>query len=108
MVEFVDDDDVVRGGVDGVEVCAREGLDRREEMFAAARALPINEELAETRIVHYLGVGATSLAQDLRPMRDEEQARSFAGVTQTRVVEGCDDRLAGSCRRDDEVAMAVV
>ena len=108
VVELVDDDDVVRRRVDGRQICRGERLHTREHVRVVHGTMPVDEQLAEVRVTQHLRVRAPRLLEDLSAMRDEQQPRAVRAGTHSLVIERRHHRLAGTRRRDDEVAVAAV
>ncbi len=89
--------------VDVRERETRKRLDGREDVLAALRSLPADEELAEGAVAEHLSESGAALLEEPLPMRDEEEPMPRQGATQPRVIEGGDQRLAGSGGGDHEV-----
>ena len=104
-MELVDDHDVEVRGVDRFESGPVEALDRREDVFESRRPLSADPELAEARVTKGVCECCAALFEDLLAVRDEEEPVSRQPFAKARVVDGGHDRLAGTGRGDEEVAV---
>jgi len=109
-MEFVDHNDRVGVRREVRDSVGMQGLNRGEHVLPSLGPGARNMEFAKSRVCQDLPIGAQRLFQDLLPMGHEQQgwSRWIVGVAEAPVVQGRDNRLAGSGCGDDHVAVSIV
>jgi hypothetical protein len=108
VVELVDDDDVERIRLETRQLQLRQRLHGREHVPPLPRPISVHVQLAKRSLAQHLPEGAEALAQQLLPVRHEQQAQVSELVPQPPVIERGDDGLAGARGSDDEGAEPMV
>ena len=108
MVEFVDDHDIERVGLDVVEIDLGQRLNRGEDVPSLLRPMAIDEQLAEGSVAEDGAIGRQALRQNLSPVRDEQQAGILQARPEPTIVERGHQRFARAGGGHDEVPVAVM
>ncbi len=105
MVELVDDHDVEVIRSQRVELGGVQALDRGEDVVESGRARSTHPLLAERGIAQRVAERGQALVEDLLAMGNEQQAGPPQPLTERPVVQCRHDRLAGTGRGDEQVAV---
>src|SRR4051794_3845126 len=109
MVNLVDDDDFKCLGVEALDRLVTQRLHHGENVTAEERLLTISKDFSEVRVLENRGVSRPTLIEDAAAVSDKQEAGLTAElVTEPAVVQSSHDRLAGPCRGDEQVAVAVM
>ncbi len=109
VVELVDDDHVERRRLEVVGAQRVQRLDAGEDVGTFGRLVPTDQLLAEAAVEQRFAERPAGLVEDLLAVGNEQERQLVAVLlTNSLVVEGGDDRLAGAGGGDDEVAERVV
>ena len=103
MVELVDDDEVKVLRVERPKAGRGEALDGCEHGIEPLRSVLGDPKLTEAWIANGVPEGRPGLLEDLLPMCDEQQSRSWHRRADAGVVHGCHDGLSRSGRGDEQV-----
>ncbi len=105
-MEFIDDHDIEVIRREQAQICFAQALHRRKDVLPISRSLPADPQLAEAPISKRIAVRVDALLQDLSPVGNKEEPRPWQALTQTCVIHGRHDCLAGAGGRNQQIAMS--